>query len=104
MRRALLIGCCLLSIAMAARAADNDASGRRIFVHGGERDEIAATFAGSNTQLTPRLRRCAGCHAGDGHGGREGAVTVPPITWRALTAPREASPARPGVRLTMMPR
>jgi hypothetical protein len=97
MRRALLIRCCALAIvAAAARAADNDTSGRRIFVHGGERGEITATFAGSNTQLTPRLRRCAGCHAADGHGGREGSVTVPPITWRALTAPRQASPALPG--------
>ncbi len=97
MRHALLLVCCALAIATAATraAGDDTASGRRIFVHGGARDEIAATFAGSNTQLTPRLRRCAGCHAADGHGGREGSVTVPPINWRALTAPRDASPAQP---------
>ena len=83
-------------MATVARAADSDASGRRIFVHGGARDEIAAAFAGSNIQLTARLRRCAGCHAADGHGGREGSVTVPPISWRALTTSREASPALPG--------
>ena len=97
MRRALLLAGCALAIAMAARAAGEDAaSGRRIFVHGGERGEIAASFAGSNTQLTPHLRRCAGCHAADGHGGREGAAAIPPITWRVLTAPRDASSARPG--------
>jgi hypothetical protein len=99
MRRALLIGWCALAIATApaARAASDDAaSGRRIFVHGGAGGEITATFAGSSTLLPPRLRRCAGCHGADGLGGREGGVAIPPITWRALTAPREASSALPG--------
>jgi len=99
MRRARLILWCALLIAIVVAtdaAGDDAATGRRIFARGGTADEITATFAGSQAPLPPRLRRCAGCHAADGLGGREGGVGIPPITWRALTAPREASPARPG--------
>jgi hypothetical protein len=96
MRRALWSGCCALLLATVAGASDDASSGRRIFVTGGAADELIASFAGSNTRLAPRLRRCAGCHGRDGLGGREGGITMPPITWRALTAPREATSAQPG--------
>ena len=96
MRRALWSGCCALLLATAAGAGDDAATGRRIFVTGGAADEVIASFAGSNTRLAPRLRRCAGCHGRDGAGGREGGITMPPISWRALTAPREATSAQPG--------
>src|SRR3569623_1226566 len=96
MRRALWTGCCLLLLAAAPAIADEASSGRRIFVGGGAADEVIARFAGSGTRLAPRLRRCAGCHGPDGLGGREGGGSMPPITWRALPAPRAASPAPPG--------
>jgi ABC-type branched-subunit amino acid transport system substrate-binding protein len=96
MRRALAIGFCALAVATAPAVADEATSGRRIYARGGAADEIIATFAGTNTPLPPGVRRCAGCHRPDGVGAREGGVQIPPITWTALTAPRDASPGRPG--------
>jgi ABC-type branched-subunit amino acid transport system substrate-binding protein len=99
MRRALAIGLFALAAATAPGApiANNDVtSGRRIFGRGGAAGEVVATFAGTNTSLPPRLRRCAGCHGPDGLGTREGGVEIPPISWMTLTAPRDASPGRPG--------
>jgi ABC-type branched-subunit amino acid transport system substrate-binding protein len=71
-------------------------SGRRIFGRGGLPGEVLAAFAGTNIPLPPGVRRCAGCHGPDGAGAREGGVEIPPITWMALIAPRDASPGRPG--------
>src|SRR5471030_363278 len=96
MRRALAIGFCALAVATAPAVADEAASGRRIFGRGGAVGEIVATFAGTNAALPPGVRRCAGCHGPDGTGAREGGVGIPPITWTALAAPRDASPGRPG--------
>ncbi len=95
MRRALWI-CAVLFLATSPGAADAAASGRRIFVNGGAAGDVIATFAGTATRLSPRLRRCAGCHGPDGLGSREGGIDIPPINWRALTAPRETAPAQPG--------
>jgi mono/diheme cytochrome c family protein len=39
--------------------------------------------------------QCAGCHAADGSGGREGGVSVPAIDWVTLARPRIIAPARP---------
>jgi hypothetical protein len=36
---------------------------------------------------------CAGCHGADGRGDGEGATTIPPVTWDALTAPTGLRPA-----------
>ncbi len=36
---------------------------------------------------------CAGCHGADGQGKAEGATTIPPVTWDALTAPTGLRPA-----------
>lgn len=93
------IGCYALILAMASivpAAGDDAASGRRIFTSGGPADEVIATFAGSAVSLPRRLRRCAGCHGPDGQGTQEGGVAIPPISWRALSTPRDASAARPG--------
>jgi ABC-type branched-subunit amino acid transport system substrate-binding protein len=98
MRRALAIGFCVLAVAtaLAAVADDRITSGRRIYTRGGVAGEGIATFAGTNTLLPPRVRRCAGCHGPDGGGAREGGVGIPPIAWTALAAPRDAAPGRPG--------
>src|SRR3954469_19846202 len=97
MRCALAIVCCAIGLTTAAAAADDDlATGRRIYAKGGAGGEVAANFAGTTAALPPSLRRCAGCHGADGAGTREGGVAIPPIAWRALTAPRGPSPARPG--------
>jgi ABC-type branched-subunit amino acid transport system substrate-binding protein len=98
MRRALAIGFCALAVvtALAAVADDRITSGRRIYARGGVAGEVIATFAGTNTPLPPRVRRCAGCHGPDGGGAREGGVGIPPIAWTALAAPRDAAPGRPG--------
>jgi ABC-type branched-subunit amino acid transport system substrate-binding protein len=99
MRRALAIGLFVLAVATAPGAAvanDDVTSGRRIFARGDAAGEFIATFAGTNAPLQPRLRRCASCHGRDGLGTREGGVEIPPISWTALGAPRDASPGRPG--------
>ncbi len=99
MRRTVLIGFSALAAtaALAASAAELSAtSGRGIFRFGGEASDVIATFAGSSALLRPGVRRCAACHGADGAGVREGGVTIPPITWRVLTAPREASAGRAG--------
>jgi mono/diheme cytochrome c family protein len=96
MRRALAIGFCALAVATASAAADEATSGRRIYARGGVAGEVVATFAGTNTPLPPGVRRCAGCHGPDGLGTREGGVGIPSIAWKALVAPRDASPGRPG--------
>jgi hypothetical protein len=84
-------------MALAAQASCDDVvTGRRLFAHGGTADEVTAAFGGNRVPLPPQLRRCARCHGADGLGGREGGVAIPPITWNALMAPREASSARPG--------
>jgi hypothetical protein len=36
---------------------------------------------------------CAGCHGANGRGEAEGATTIPPVTWDALTAPTGLRPA-----------
>jgi mono/diheme cytochrome c family protein len=93
----LAIGVLAWTAATAAPLDQHDAaSGRRIFRSGGAAGEVMATYDGSNAPLPPRLRRCAGCHAPDGRGAREGGVDIPPITWAALNAPRGAAPGRPG--------
>ncbi|MGJ5181218.1 ABC transporter substrate-binding protein [Bradyrhizobium oligotrophicum] len=99
MGQALLKAWCWLALVTASATSglsDDAASGRRIFVQGGTSDELSATFGAGTTPLPPRLRRCAGCHGADGLGRREGGIGIPAITWRALTAPREATAARPG--------
>jgi len=97
-RRAFAISLCVLAVvtALSAVADVQVTSGRRIYARGGAVGEILATFAGTNTPLPPGVRRCAGCHGPDGLGTREGGVGIPPIAWKALVAPREASAARSG--------
>lgn len=95
-RRALAIGLFALAAATALAAPEDAISGRRIFYRGGAAGEVIATFPGSGALLPPRLRRCAGCHGPDGRGAREGGIEIPAITWTALAAPRDASPAQPG--------
>jgi ABC-type branched-subunit amino acid transport system substrate-binding protein len=99
MRLAISAGAFAIVSALAASAeADDAATGRRIFGRGegGTTGEVAATFARTRTPLSPAMRRCANCHGRDGAGGRESGVGVPPITWKTLVAPRDASPGRPG--------
>jgi ABC-type branched-subunit amino acid transport system substrate-binding protein len=49
--------------------------------------QIQAQLEKSSTQVPATVLPCVSCHGHDGKGRREGGVTVPEITWNALTKP-----------------
>jgi len=63
--------------------------GRQIFTLGaveGETPPHARIGAGS-TSVPSTVAPCANCHGEDGHGGSEGTIVAPDITWKSLSNP-----------------
>lgn len=75
----------VLTASAALAAAADPADGRGLY-HG------SVPFAPGATRLPPSFSACARCHGGNGEGGREGSMRVPPLTWAALAEPRDGLP------------
>jgi hypothetical protein len=53
----------------------------------------AAVIASGTVPTDGSRFACASCHGADGRGNSEGATTIPPVTWGALTLPTGLRPA-----------
>jgi hypothetical protein len=69
-----------------AQAADTDLDGRAIY-HGYA--PLKAGIDATSYRMPPQFAACARCHGASAEGGREGNVSIPPLSWAALFSARE---------------